>query len=777
MSDRRKARLDELERHLTGAKRIALFGHRAVGKTTLLAMFYREAAHGRVPGVRLAAADPTSAEYLAEKIAQIEAGEPPAGTLAETALRLRLYHNHARFDLVVKDYQGEHVALGSDAPIREFFADCDAVLLCLDPDGADRPADRRRRQQEVEELLERYIERSDDATTDRPVALLVTKYDRVLDRGGPTPERVEELVEARYGMTRHALARHARHGAMFAVSSYGLGAGGDGRPPAELHPLGLEGPLGWLADRLEAGDRERLEWLWDLAPDDLPRLARCVAALERRYPHSEDAAAFRRRLGAARRRRLRRGVARLAAAAAVVAAGMAGYDAWGYRAAMAFERDHPAPAVERRWADLLAWHPSLPLFWPADARRARHKLDEWKVKAAVARVAAGTAGPGVEAEMRRLKEDAPDLTLEIRRVEEARERQRHDLAWRALQVADLAAIEDPEAHLAAARRFLRDFPETPRRAEAVKLIEALGVRADARRDKADRQAVDALVQASRLPDADLGRLIGQAQGFLDEHPQSRWRPEVQGLLSDYVARLDDLDFEKARQFSRESPTNFNVRIRKYQDYLRAHEADGQHRREAADAIARVERDRDVYLYRQAYDYAAAHPDDVAEVARQLRAYLAASPEGRFARDARAYADWWDKVAVPGEYRVVLRRGEVEPDVGQWMAGGAPDLAVEVEVAGVRYGPSPVAPNSRRPIWDYEFPRPIRWKYGDPIVVRILDYDWSFSGKGHGVFRFTSPKGDKLAIRMLSGIVRPAHGGKTTLVFASDFRMPALPRPE
>src|SRR5690349_12819400 len=130
MSNRRKSRLDELERQLTGAKRIGLFGHRAVGKTTLLAMFYREAANGRVPGVRLAAADPVTAEYLAEKIAQIEAGDPPAGTLAETALRLRLYHNHARFDLVMKDYQGEHVALGSDAPIQEFFADCDAVLLC-----------------------------------------------------------------------------------------------------------------------------------------------------------------------------------------------------------------------------------------------------------------------------------------------------------------------------------------------------------------------------------------------------------------------------------------------------------------------------------------------------------------------------------------------------------------------------------------------------------------------------------------------------------------------
>ena len=156
-------RLDALEARLTGPKRIALFGHRNVGKTTLLAMFYRQASSGRVPGLRMAAADAQTAEYLAEKIAQIESGQPMAGSLAETELKLRLYHGPARFDLIVKDYQGEHVTLGTEEPIQEFFADCDAVFLCLDPEGSTDPAERRRRQQEVENLLERYIERSEDA--------------------------------------------------------------------------------------------------------------------------------------------------------------------------------------------------------------------------------------------------------------------------------------------------------------------------------------------------------------------------------------------------------------------------------------------------------------------------------------------------------------------------------------------------------------------------------------------------------------------------------------
>ena len=165
----RKAHLDALVRRVTGAKKIALFGHRAVGKTTLLAMFYREASSGRVPGVRLAAIGPSTAEYLAAKITQIESGEPLAGTLAETELKLRLYHGPARLDLIVKDYQGEHVTLGSESEIQDYFADCDAVLLCLDPETSDKPAERRTRQQEVEGLLERYIEASEDAAVGRPM--------------------------------------------------------------------------------------------------------------------------------------------------------------------------------------------------------------------------------------------------------------------------------------------------------------------------------------------------------------------------------------------------------------------------------------------------------------------------------------------------------------------------------------------------------------------------------------------------------------------------------
>src|SRR5271157_3438426 len=735
MSDGPMSRLDALEARLTGPKRIALFGHRNVGKTTLLAMFYRQAASGQVPGVRLAAADAPSAEYLAAKIAQIESGEPMAGTLAETELALRLYHGPARFELLVRDYQGEHVTLGSDEPIHEFFAGCDAVFLCLDPEGSTDPVQRRRRQQEVENLLERYIERSDDLSTDRPVALLLTKFDRVLAgqlsaAAGPDEVAsanveprpnlsgpfIEHLVDRQYGMTRHALRQHAPDGAIFAVSSYGPGSTGN-RPPAILQPLGLEGPLGWLAEQLEARDRAQMEWLWELAPTDFTRLQRCVAAYERRYPRSNRSYEFRARLKTLGRRRKWRRAGKLVLLASLLLALLAGYDFWGFHRATAFEREpeNPAPLVARTWSGLLAEHPSLPLFWPSLARQARLKRNEWAVKAAGVQLASGVAVPDLAARLEGIKEQAPQLAPAIRKVEQARELARHDERWKEVyaEALSLSAIDDPEKPLAQLDAFLREFPDTPRRSE------------------------------------------------------------VLARLDDYLHKLDERDIERARDYSRRYPTNFATRIERFQDYLKSHQAGGQFISEAIEARDRIFRDWDSYAYRQAYDLNLAHPDDVSEVARRLRDYLRDQPDGRFIADARNYLQWWDKVSVPGEYRVTLRRGEVEPSVGKYLAGGAPDLGVVIEVAGVVHGPSPVIRDTHRPIWDYTFPRPITWKLGDPITIRIIDYDWSASE----VYTLNSRQGDPLAMRLLSGTVKPAKGGTTTLVFSSDFVIPTLSRPE
>lgn len=774
-SRKRKAHLDRLEAGLTGPKRVALFGHRAVGKTTLLAMFYREASTGRVPGARLAAVNAASAEYLAEKIARIEAGEPPAATLAETELKLRLYHGAGRLDLIVKDYQGEHVSLGADdRSIHAFFADCDAVLLCVDPAGDANPAERRRRQQEIEYLLERYIERSDDARTDRPVGLLVTKYDRVLARNGPPPDQVERLVESRFGMTRHVLATHAPRSALFAVSSYGRDAGDGDAPPPDLHPLGLEGPLLWLADQLEAVDRERLDWLRQLVPDDLPRLARCVEVFQRRYPKSGLVDRYLAELDLLRKRRRRRVLAKTAAVAFLAIGGLFAYDEWAYRRALEVERSEHSPRiVARRWGDLIAWHPTLSLFRPERAKLARSKFSEWDLRDAEIQLARGKEAPDLPERLEKAELQEPSLSPAARKIESARDRLHHDRLWANLSARSAVPGEDPARLLEDLRSFLRDYSRTPHRAEAVRLVFNLQKIVDERRTRAEADEIDGMRRAGDLPDADLRDLIAQTQNWLALHPDSPLRAQVLSLQNRFADRLDRDDIDKAREYSRAYPARFQNRIDRYRDYLAAHKNGGKFVREALEAQDRVREDWDVYAYRQAYDHWVAHPNDLAEIARGLREYLRLHPDGRFARVARDYLTWWEKVSTAGEYRVVLKRGEVEPTVGKYLAGGGPDLSVVVEVAGVVHGPSPIIPDSRAPNWNYAFPKPIRWKLGDPVTVRLIDNDWSPTE----IYVLHSPQGDPLAIRLLSGSIKPAKGGKTTLVFSSDFQLPRLPKPD
>ena len=121
-----------------------------------------------MPDLRLAAADARTANYLADKIVQLEAGQALPATLGETDLRFQLYHKGARLELLFKDYQGEHVALGRQEPIRDFLRDCDAVWLCLDVPATGTPGACLQAQQEVEQIVEDYLVAESPGAPPRP---------------------------------------------------------------------------------------------------------------------------------------------------------------------------------------------------------------------------------------------------------------------------------------------------------------------------------------------------------------------------------------------------------------------------------------------------------------------------------------------------------------------------------------------------------------------------------------------------------------------------------
>ena len=109
--------------------------------------------------------------------------------------------------------------------------------------------------------------------------------------------------------------------------------------------------------------------------------------------------------------------------------------------------------------------------WPASPT----KKAEWQVKAADVQVANGTAPADLTARLGQLKDQAPQLAPAIRKVEAAQEQVRHDERWKTVQAEalSLAAIDDPAAPLASIDAFLREYPDTPRRAEAIALARSL----------------------------------------------------------------------------------------------------------------------------------------------------------------------------------------------------------------------------------------------------------------------------------------------------------------
>ncbi|HTU17865.1 MAG TPA: hypothetical protein VMG10_07350 [Gemmataceae bacterium] len=739
-----------LAERLCRPQRIGVFGHRGVGKTTLLTMLYREAVGGRLPELRLAAADARTADYLSDKVLQLEAGQPLPATLGETELRFHLYFQNRRFDLLFKDYQGEHVALGREEPIRDFLRDCDAVWLCLDVHVADAPASCLQAQQEVEQIVEDCLVAEAPGAPPRPMSLLLTKADLLPGHStaAPVPAKaVDEVVNRHFRMTRHTLELHCPQHGLFAVSSLGhpipaggngsgtgvspVGRGGTGVSPVAFspEPMGLAEPLIWLAESLQAQDEARLNYLWCLPGDNLSLLERCVVSFCRRYPGTTAAAAFHRRLREQRRQRLRRRSFAGVALAVCALLSVWTYDAWGEHRAAGFAADHaddPA-AVRKNWLTYQSWHPTRLWLRPAAARAEQQRLRELNER----------IHNKVYAErLTELRHHAADPDADAETV------------WQELQ------------------RFLQDFPEHDVGSDWEQFRNTLKARRDEGRA---RRAEVAFSQLERVSEQDdLVKRIDLADRFLRDFTGTAHESEVRRRRDACMLRLDERDIEAARAYSAAHPLNFQTRRERYQRYLERH-PDGALAGEAREALRNIDRDWDKHDFRAVRDHFQEHPGDVKELQLLCRSYLAVHTEGRFRDAARDLLRWTERVTQTGEYRVVLKKGSFDRKVAHFFSRG-PSLSVEIEVSGVRYGPSNIVARNYQPEWSYEFPRRIRWKLGDRVRIVVTDnYYWD-----RRVVEISSNENDSLAMRLLSG---ETNSGKNSLTFESDFHMPVLPNIE
>jgi GTPase SAR1 family protein len=717
-----------LTERLCRPQRVGLFGHRGVGKTTLLTMLYREAVAGRLPGLRLAAGDAVTANYLGDKLQQLETGNVLPATLAETELRFNLYRGDTRLELIVKDYQGEQVALGRQEPIREFLKDCDAVLLCFDPALLDSRKDQINGEQEAEQIIEDYLGLERGDCPHRPMALVLTKADLLPPKPPGISEELwlSDIIGDAFGMTLHALRQHAPSNALFAVSS--LGRNNRELRQNELHPWNLERPLSWLTESLQAQDEARIDTLLSTAGGSVTLLGRCVRCHAQRYPGSPRRPEYEEKLRKARTRRRRtRGL--IAAAVALLAAvGLWASDALRYHSAQRFESSSgDLEAVRDRWQDFTASPLSIGFRDSAEERlsKVETRLHEQKREQELA-------------SLRRLAEDPASRTTAV---------------------------------LASLRRFAEEFPDTPGlaqlRADTAKKVQAL-------REREGQEALDGLIKSEHLSPTRKGGegarkhlegLVVQADRVLEEFADIAVSAKVHALRAAYIHRIDEHDFESARAYSSSSPDNFATRRERYQEYLSRH-PQGAFASQARAAIPEIETAWDKHDFRSIRDLYVKKAHEFEELTARCTRYLAVHDKGRYRDSAKELIAWAGRVNQPREYTVTVVEGDFPLNIGRWFTKG-PKLTVEIEVNGVKHGPTNIVKNNYDPKWNYTFPRRVTWKPGDSVRIIVRDHNYSTKS----IVDYVSSESDRLAMKLLS---EKFELEDKKVWFESDFKMPKVP---
>ena len=572
MANRRKTHLDALERRLTGPKRIGAVRPSQRGQ---------DDAPGDVlpPGLDRAGAGPPAGggrpaerrvpgrEDRADRVGRAAGGDPGRDRAEAAAL--------PRPGPVRPDRQGlpgraRHARLrradpGSSSPTATPC--CSAST----PTGSANPADRRRRQQEVENLLERYIDRSDDGDhrpPRRPAADQVRPRpgaaSRRAARPGPGLERRPRDLGGRAagrGAVRDDPARpgaaRARGGDLRGQLVRPRGRRTAGPPPSSTRSA-WKGRSAGSPSSSRPSTASSSNGSGTSPPTTCLGSSRCVAAFERRYPEVEPRGRVPRRLKALRRRRIAparpspgdgrrgargRGPGRLTTPGSSAAP-------WPSSASQ------PAPAVARRWAELLAWHPSLPLFWPGRDRQARAEAGRVDGQ--------GGRGPGRQRH-RRPRPAAPSWSASRTRPPTSSRRSARSRSRRtrpgttALERGQVrGARPGRRAREAAGRGPARSSATSPTPRTATRpspWLDAFEAQAAARQSALERQVVDDLVRSEGLPNADFRDLIDRAQQFLADHPRER----VAGRSRAPARRLRRAKLDDARHRARPAVFASNTR--------------------------------------------------------------------------------------------------------------------------------------------------------------------------------------------------------------------------
>ncbi len=330
-------------------------------------------------------------------------------------------------------------------------------------------------------------------------------------------------------------------------------------------------------------------------------------------------------------------------ASVLLVAGLAGYDAWELSTARwlrgrARQRRAGRRAALGRTARVASV--AAAVLAAQARRRARLMQPNGPSRRPTFRSPTAPPRPTSIATLAGLKDEAPQLAGAIR-TGRGRPRPRPPRRrWQAVraEAAALAPDDDPEAPLAAVRAFLKEFPDTPKRDEALACPKTLKPTSTPRagRCKTAGSSMNSTC-AEGLPNAELRDLDRPRLAVPHRPPRQRvWRAEVEGKLEALRSharrprhRPRTLIF--ARSIPRISPPGSSaIKI----TCVRTRPADATFQRSRPRPRTASFASGTPTPTGLAYDHLAAHPDDVAETARRLRDYLHDHRDGRYANDAQ-----------------------------------------------------------------------------------------------------------------------------------------------
>lgn len=178
--------------------KLSIFGPRGCGKTTYLTCLYAQG--GKVGSFAISAKDEPTRNYLAERWHQLFTGTE----LAPTALGLIPLHlvfsaNRQAYDIELQDFAGALVMQdrGQDEvkkklkdALRKSFQESSGLMIFIEAGEPDFQSQFDRRV-ELDSLMEVLHEQNNRELITRPIAIVITKWDKIISSTGKSDQAKE----------------------------------------------------------------------------------------------------------------------------------------------------------------------------------------------------------------------------------------------------------------------------------------------------------------------------------------------------------------------------------------------------------------------------------------------------------------------------------------------------------------------------------------------------------------------------------------------------------